>query len=169
MKRNDPTFREMIRRIDSLEITRAQACDLYGVSLGTLNVWISRSKLKLARAPKPLAGAALEWANNDPVRRAALDEAISRVVSGELTGDQAFALYAGQGVARATLFYEVRKILAKQGIVRPRGRPPVNPPAILPPPEPYRPPELAPDPMPALSALDELKARHKAAKITPAT
>ncbi len=169
MKRNDPTFKEMVARILSGELTRKQAADAYGIKENTLTHWLLRGKIATPKQPKVLAGAALEWTKPDPVRRAALDEAVSRVLSGELTGDQAFALYADQGVARATLFYEVRKILAKQGVVRPRGRPPVNPPVILPPPEPYRPPELTPDPMPALSALDELKARHKAAKITPAT
>jgi hypothetical protein len=45
MKRNDPSFREMIGRIRSGELTRKQAAAAYGITTGLLNVWIQRSKI----------------------------------------------------------------------------------------------------------------------------
>lgn len=142
MKRNDPTFKEMVARLQSGELTRNQAAEAYGLKPNTLITWLLRSKIDIPRdSSAGLRGAALTWTKDDPVRKAALAEAVAKVLSGELTGDQAFAIYADKGVARATLFLEVRKILAAQGIKRRPGRPPkvprqplpVTPPPLTPP------------------------------------
>lgn len=91
MKRNDPTFKEMVSRIESGELTRLQAADTYGINPGTLNVWLSRSNLaeKTRLKERPLHGAALGWVKLDPDRAKLLDEVVARVVAGELTVTQA--------------------------------------------------------------------------------
>lgn len=124
MKRNDPTFKEMVSRIASGELTRKQAAEAYDLNLGTLHVWVQRSKLALPKAPtgaKALAGAALEWKNTDPVRIKALEDACNEALSGSLTVDQAVAKYKEQGVARATLQRMVRARLDESGVQRKRG------------------------------------------------
>lgn len=109
MKRNDKTFKEMVARISSGELTRAKAAELYGINLGTLNVWISRSGVgKETRSPHKLHGAALGWASTDPNRAKALKEATDKVLSGDLSLDDATEKFKMEGVARATLARSVR-------------------------------------------------------------
>jgi len=123
MKRNDPTFQVMVARINSGELTRAQAADTYNLNLGTLHVWLSRSGVKTPRQ-KVLHGAALDWVIDDPERTKAIQAAVTDVTAGRMT---ARAAAQAHGQAFATVAWHVRKILASQGIRRPTGRPPKEP------------------------------------------
>lgn len=93
MKRNDPTFKEMVSRIASGELTRKQAAEAYGINYGTLCVWLGRSDLNaetVQRGPKAhrdrtAHGAATLWPTLPPEVVAALDAAVARVMAGEST------------------------------------------------------------------------------------
>ena len=93
MKRNDTTFKLMVSRLQSGEITREQACAEYGVGYGTLCVWLGRSKLnatiphpgwKPDRA-RPMVGAAAEWTPLDEDTKKAIEAAVVRVIAGEIS------------------------------------------------------------------------------------
>jgi len=131
MKRNDPTFKEMVARMQSGELTRKQAADTYGVRENTLVVWLGRSGIEVPRAPKQgLHGDAVNWTKDDPVRSQALQEAFEEVLAGTLTARTAVIKYGDRGVAYTTIAQMVRNHLAAQGIKRPPGRPrgPLSPP-----------------------------------------
>lgn len=85
MKRNDSTFKEMVARIQSGELTRAQAANTYNLNPGTLNVWLGRSKLNetTKMSVRPLHGATADLVNNlDPEIAAKLAEATRKVLDG---------------------------------------------------------------------------------------
>lgn len=119
MKRNDTTFKEMVSRIQSGELTRNQASEAYNVKRGTLDKWLNRSRIATPPLPKALYGAALTWVKDDPVRAAALKAAIDDVLTNHTSLDQVIKKYPG--VARSTVAVEVRKVLASQGIKRKSG------------------------------------------------
>lgn len=84
MKRNDAQFQEMVSRISSGELTRAQAAEVYQVKPGTLGVWLARSGVysKSPDGPKKLHGAAVKWADTDPDKAKAYEEAVMMVLKG---------------------------------------------------------------------------------------
>lgn len=116
MKRNDTTFKEMVSRIESGELTRRQAADTYGIKYGTLCVWLGRSELaeKTRLKGKPLHGAALGWAKLDPDKAKRLDEAAHMAIHGELSVTQVSKLFPD--IAAATLTKRVRKDREKIGL-----------------------------------------------------
>jgi len=111
MKRNDTTFKEMVARIQSGELTRVQAADTYNLNPGTLNVWLSRSKLNetTKMAVRPLHGATADLVNNlDPEIAAKLAEATQKVLDG--TFKSCLAAHAAYPeLSRSTLTARVRK------------------------------------------------------------
>ena len=128
MKRNDSTFKEMVSRIQSGELTRHQAADAYGVGYGTLCVWLSRSKLNestVQRSPdgtrmRMRYGAAVEWGVPNPEAMAA---AVQRVLRGEISA-QAASKQSPELNSR-TLAKKVRKERLAQGqMVQYRARRP---------------------------------------------
>ena len=129
MKRNDTTFKEMVSRIASGELTRKQAADVYGVKYGTLMVWLGRSGLNDETAFKGPAraggtyGAAADWPVLTPERAAALDAAVARVVAGESTalGESK----ANPEIKLSTITQRVRS--ARGGAAPLMGRPPATP------------------------------------------
>jgi len=120
MKRNDTTFKEMVSRITSGELTRLQAADTYQIKPGTLNAWIRRSKLDVPKQKRVAYGAAADLAANlDPRIAKLLDEATEKVLDGTFKSCLA-AHKAYLGVALGTLTARVRKARLAQGL--PIGR-----------------------------------------------
>ena len=135
MKRNDTTFHEMISRIRSGELTRRQAAETYGIAVGVLNVWIQRSKItglprdnnwrsqnpdKVKELTSHLLGKAL-----DPERQAALNDAVARVLAGEISA-RAAALQDPRLSAR-TIAMKVRQARIKEGLPVQQRTPPYIP------------------------------------------
>lgn len=93
MKRNDATFKEMVTRLQSGAISRAQACDEYGLKYVTLSAWLIRSKLNdsVPRAgalhgARALHGVAKELAESvDADKAARINSAVARVLAGEIS------------------------------------------------------------------------------------
>lgn len=92
MKRNDATFKAMVARLQSGEITRKQACEEYDIPYGTLAVWLTRSKVNesIPRSPaggpenpRQRQGAALEWGTLSDDVRQRMNAAVARVLAGE--------------------------------------------------------------------------------------
>jgi hypothetical protein len=121
MKRNDSTFKELVSRITSGELTRLQAADIYGVNPGTLKVWLNRSNLSDATRLKerPLHGAALGWMTIDPETARLLEDAAQKVLDG--TFKSCLAAHASYpSLSLSTLTARVRKARLAQGL--PIGR-----------------------------------------------
>lgn len=117
MKRNDATFKEMVARLQSGELTRDQAADAYGINPGTLNVWISRSKLGDTipnLQGKSRAGAAVHWPELTPDEVSATEAAIARVLAGEVSA--LAATKADPRISASTLAKRVRKARIDRGI-----------------------------------------------------
>lgn len=107
MKRNDKTFKEMVSRIQSGELTRSQAADAYNIKVNTLNVWLGRSRLTVPKTrSKELRGAAVEWSNN--VDYTALNSAVASVLDGTYKSCYA-AQRAFPTVKLSTLTLKVRQ------------------------------------------------------------
>lgn len=86
MKRNDPTFQEMVSRLTTGELTRKQAAEIYGLNPSTLDVWLSRSGITRAttsKAPRVRRGAELGWNVLSDDLVAEMDAAIARILAGE--------------------------------------------------------------------------------------
>lgn len=83
MKRNDPTFKEMVSRLQAGELTRKRAAEEYGLNLGTLMVWLGRSKV--TGIPRDNA-----WRASNPDKVNAMN---SHLIGQKLTGEAAKALY----------------------------------------------------------------------------
>ena len=118
MKRNDGDFKTMVSRIQSGEFTRQQAAEAYEIPYNTLTIWLKRSRVSLpvkvnATEPKVLHGDALNWATKDPLKVKAMQEAVERILRGEIS-----ALAASQQDPRlspSTLAQKVRKIRLANG------------------------------------------------------
>lgn len=120
--RTSPSFKVLVARLQSGELTRAQAAAEYGVPLGTLNVWLSRSKVGESTRLKErtLHGAAADLANSlDPKIAKLLDEATQKVLDGTYKSCLA-ASKAYPDVVLGTLTTRVRKARLAQGL--PIGR-----------------------------------------------
>lgn len=122
MKRNDAQFQEMVSRISSGELTRAQAAEVYQVKPGTLGVWLARSGVysKSPDGPKKLHGAAVKWADTDPDKAKAYEEAVMKVLKG-MPGAEAARKYS------VNYQYLMRKVAAiqrvmEEGAARDKGR-----------------------------------------------
>ncbi|MDO9236198.1 MAG: hypothetical protein Q7U28_09235 [Aquabacterium sp.] len=117
--RNSKEFRELVSRLQAGTLTRAQAAAEYGINPGTLGVWLSRSKV---RSPKALHGAALGWAITDPDKIKLLNEAVAKVLAGEVSATKASEMYPT--LALATIAFRVRKarIAAGQPVQHRRTR-----------------------------------------------
>jgi hypothetical protein len=126
MKRNDTTFKEMISRINSGELTRLQAADVYKIKPNTLNAWVIRSKLDVPKQKRVAYGAAAEAAERlDPNIAKLLDEATAKVLDG--TFRSCLAAHAEYpGIVLGTLTKRVRKARLAQGL--PIGRQGKKPP-----------------------------------------
>lgn len=125
MKRNDPTFRAMVARIASGEISRRQAAAIYNVNYGTLGVWLNRSGFGEATAYKGArtrkagrAGAAVGWPEMSQEVRAKLDAAAERVLSGASSARS--ESMADPEIKLSTLTIKVRKIRQARGLPGPR-------------------------------------------------
>lgn len=121
MRRNDKTFKEMVARLQSGEITRHQAADIYQIGYGTLGVWLSRSgvaKSTAGRLPdgsRRLHGAALERSRSlSPDKAKALDAAVARVLAGEISALAAEA--ENPDLSARTIAQRVRKARIDQGL-----------------------------------------------------
>lgn len=120
MKRNDKTFKEMVSRIQSGELTRIKAAEVYNVKAHTLNVWIARSKLDVPKQKPKAYGAAAELdANLDPTIAKLLEEAAQKVLDGTFKSCLA-AHKEYQDLSLSTLTARVRKARLAQGL--PIGR-----------------------------------------------
>lgn len=94
MKRNDPTYKAMISRIKSGELSRKQAAEEYGINPVTLNAWIVRSKEVLPdrRSSREVIDPRLEAMGVvalTPERKQALLDAVQRVIRGGISCNQA--------------------------------------------------------------------------------
>ena len=111
MQHRSKQYYEMISRIQSGELNRAQASEVYAVNLGTLGCWIARDKLgKSTRLPnRPLVGmAAQRVAAVDPVKAKLLVEVTQKVLSGEISScNKAAGMYPD--ISLSTLTVRVRK------------------------------------------------------------
>jgi len=109
MKRNDPTFKEMVARILSGELTRMQAADLYQIRANTLNIWLARGKIDAPKRKRIAYGATADLVNNlDPEIAAKLAEATQKVLDG--TFKSCLAAHAAYPeLSRSTLTARVRK------------------------------------------------------------
>ncbi len=109
MKRNDPTFKEMVARILSGELTRMQAADLYQIRANTLNIWLARGKIDAPKQKRIAYGATADLVNNlDPEIAAKLAEATQKVLDG--TFKSCLAAHAAYPeLSRSTLTARVRK------------------------------------------------------------
>lgn len=124
VKRNDPSFREMIGRIRSGELTRKQAAAAYGITTGLLNVWIQRSKI--TGLPRDT-----EWRQRNPDKvkeladhligkplspevQALMDAAVARVLAGEVSARAAAA--EDPRLSHRTLARNVRRERLKAGL-----------------------------------------------------
>lgn len=113
----------MVARIQSGELTRAQAAQTYGINLGTLGVWLSRSKVNTTtRAPRKLHGAALGWAITDPDKVKLLDEAVAKVLAGEMSATKASEIYPTLALATIALRVRKARLAAGQPVQQRRTR-----------------------------------------------
>jgi hypothetical protein len=122
--RHSQTFKELVARLQSGELTRAQAAAAYGLNPGTLASWLLRSKVgestRTKVGDKFLYGAAAEFAERlDPNIAKLLDEATEKVLDGTFKSCLA-AHKAYPGVVLGTLTARVRKARLAQGL--PIGR-----------------------------------------------
>jgi hypothetical protein len=100
--RHTQIFIDAAHRVARQEVTRTEAAAKLGVNLGTFTVWMQRSGISEGKNPngtKKAHGAALGWLTSDPVKAKALEEAVARVLSGELTGTEAAELYPDATIA----------------------------------------------------------------------
>lgn len=115
MKPSHPQFQEILARIRSGELTRAQAAAEYGLNPGSLNTWISRSgQAHTLPSRRGKAGTAAERAEKDPDKVAAMEAAVKRVLTGEIS-----ALAMAQLDPRVnprTLAAKVRQARLKAGL-----------------------------------------------------
>lgn len=120
MKRNDSTFKEMVSRISSGELTRLQAAEVYQIKANTLNAWLRRSKIDAPKQKRVAYGAAAEMAANlDPTIAKLLDEATAKVLDGTFKSClEAHKSYPD--VSLSTLTARVRKARIAKGL--PIGR-----------------------------------------------
>lgn len=87
MKINDASFKEMVGRLQSGELTRSQAAETYGIGVPMLNVWISRAKLgstipDLRKISRPIPNRHVATGPVlDPDNAKALREAVAKVLS----------------------------------------------------------------------------------------
>ena len=138
MKRNDPTFKEMVSRITSRELTRLQAADTYQIKPNTLNAWLRRSKIDAPKQTRIAYGAAAELADRlDPNIAKLLDEATQKVLDGTLKSCLA-ASAAYPGISLSTLTARVRKARLAAGL-------PIGRQGKKPPPEPTKPMPRTPE------------------------
>lgn len=120
MKRNDPTFKEMVSRITSGELTRLQAADTYQIKPNTLNAWLRRSKIDAPKQTRIAYGAAADlMARLDPNIAKLLDEATQRVLDGTFKSCLE-AQKSYPDVSLSTLTVRVRKARIAKGL--PIGR-----------------------------------------------
>ena len=126
--RHTQAFIDAAHRVSRGEITRIDAAAQLNLNPGTFAVWMSRSKIKADKSVKPtkqLAGAALGLLQGlDPDKAQALDEAVARVVSGEITLAEARGLYPD--LSGSTLTVRVRKANARLGVTVKRRRTPAE-------------------------------------------
>lgn len=123
MNRHSPQFKELVGRLQSGELTRAQAAEIYGINPMTLAKWLVRSKVgesTRTKAEGQLYGAAIEKLNSlDPAVAEALAEATQKVVDGVYPSCLA-AHKDYPGVSLSTLTARVRKARVAKGL--PIGR-----------------------------------------------
>lgn len=120
MKRNDTTFKEMVSRVSSGELTRLQAADIYQIKPNTLNAWVRRSKLDVPKQKRVAYGAAAEAADRlDPQIAKLLEEITQKVLDGTFRSCLS-AQKAHPELNLGTLTKRVRKARLAQGI--PIGR-----------------------------------------------
>lgn len=111
MNRHSPEFKELVARLQSGELTRAQACDIYGLQRDTLSTWLTRSKVGASTRTKtrPLAGSAKQFVESmDPQYVLLLNDLVAKVLSGEYRSCRAAHL-ANPQVPLSTLTVRVRK------------------------------------------------------------
>lgn len=115
MKPNDTTFKEMISRIASGELTRKQAAEAYGIDPGTLNVWIARFNLSDSLpSMRGKAGYAKQLSDKYAIDTDAYEKAVARVLSGEIS---ALALSEETpGIKAGTLAKKVRQARIRAGL-----------------------------------------------------
>jgi len=109
--RHSEKFKILASRMHSGEITREQMADACGIKVGTLGVWLTRSKLTKknnADGTKKLHGAALGLVINDPNRAKVVATAVARVMSGEISVTQAAREYPE--IPASTLSKRVRQL-----------------------------------------------------------
>lgn len=83
MNRHSPEFLALIDRIAAGELTRNEAAAEAGIGLGTLNVWISRSKLNARLEPVARnKGPNHPFATNTPERTELYERAVAEGVAG---------------------------------------------------------------------------------------
>lgn len=121
MKRNDATFKAMVARLQAGEITKEQACSLYGLNPHTLSSWLRRSKLlgTVPRQRQPPEEAARQRANLvstplTPEIQAAMDAAIARVMAGEISAMAASV--EDPRLSARTLADKVRRARLEKGL-----------------------------------------------------
>ena len=116
-------FKDLAARILSKEISRLEAAEISGINPGTLGVWLSRSKLNSPRnedGTKRLHGAALERRIVDPEKSHLLDEAVAKVLDGEMSATEASERY--KSLTLVTISTRVRRERAKLGLTLIRRR-----------------------------------------------
>lgn len=115
MKLHDASFNEMVGRLKSGELTRAQAATVYGLNPGTLGVWLSRAGLT-GQLPslQGKVGRAAEIAQTDPVLIAAMDAAVAKVVGGEISALE--AARQDPRLSARTIAHKVRQFRQRQGL-----------------------------------------------------
>jgi len=154
MKPNDTTFKEMISRIASGELTRKQAAQTYDLDIGTLNSWISRHNLSDSLpSMRGKAGYAKQLSDKYAIDTNAYEKAVARVLSGEIS---ALALSEETpGIKAGTLAKKVRQARIRAGL-------PVQANKGHNRPKPTESPQLNPKPkqIPEESAIKYLKRVH---------
>lgn len=116
INRHSQEFKDLAAKILSGELSRLEASNQYGINPGTLAVWMSRSNLT-SKGPdgvKKLHGAALESAITDPDKVKLLEEAVARVLDGELSATEAAEKYPT--LAQVTIAKRVRKYRQEHGM-----------------------------------------------------
>jgi len=115
--RHSKEFKDLATKMHAGDITREQVADLCGIKVGTLGVWLTRSKLTKknnADGTKKLYGSALGMVINDPERAKVIADAVSRVMSGELSVTQAARNYPD--IPASTLSKRVRQLKGYAGV-----------------------------------------------------
>ena len=114
--RHSKTFKDLAAKIQSGELTRAEAAAQAGINPGTLGVWLSRSNVTAPKNPdgtRKLYGTAAQKKITDPDKVKLLDEAVARVLDSNLSVTQVSEMYPT--LSATTIAARVRKYRLEHG------------------------------------------------------